>query len=69
VHLSVQFVVYSHGRRVLLDRVARLAKDASLRLLLLVGSASGCLELIEIILYYPEGVVNRWIFLLLVAAL
>ena len=66
MHLSVQFIVYSHGRRVLLDRVAGLAKDASRRLLLLVGSASG-LGLIEIILYYPEGVVNRWIFLLVTA--
>lgn len=68
MHLSVQFVVYSHGWRVLLDRVARLAKDSSLRLLL-VGGAAGRLELAEIVLYNPEGVVNRWIFLLLVTAL
>lgn len=57
VHLRVQLVVHTDGRRVLLDCVARLAKDSPL-LLLLVRRAPGRRKLAEIVLDYPERVVD-----------
>lgn len=57
VHLCVQLVVHADGGRVLLDRVARLAEDSPL-LLLLVRCTSGRRKLAEIVLDYPERVVD-----------